>query len=57
MGEVATVAEQSATSATTGQTGLGHMEATMRNVMEAAGAINAKLSVLNEKVGISIKWW
>jgi methyl-accepting chemotaxis protein WspA len=32
-----------------GQVGLTHMEDTMRHVMEAAGAINAKLAVLNEK--------
>jgi len=51
VGEVATVAEHSATLASSGQTGLSHMETTMRNVMDAAGAINAKLAVLNEKAG------
>ena len=49
MGEVAQVAEQSATLAGSGQTGLAQMEETMRLVMEAAGSINAKLAVLNEK--------
>jgi len=51
MGEVSTVAEQSATLAGNGQAGLTRMEETMRNVMEAAGSINAKLAVLNEKAG------
>ncbi|CAM2163727.1 methyl-accepting chemotaxis protein WspA [Paraburkholderia sacchari] len=49
MGEVATVAEQSAALAGTSQSGLTHMEDTMRSVMEAAGSVNAKLSILNEK--------
>ncbi|QBR03169.1 methyl-accepting chemotaxis protein [Paraburkholderia pallida] len=49
MGEVATVAEQSAGLATTSQSGLTHMENTMRGVMEAAGSVNAKLAILNEK--------
>jgi methyl-accepting chemotaxis protein len=51
MGEVSTGAEQTATLAGSGQTGLGRMEETMRHIMEAAGAINAKLAVLNEKAG------
>jgi methyl-accepting chemotaxis protein WspA len=51
VGEVATVAEHSAKLASSGQTGLSHMETTMRGVMDAAGAINAKLAVLNEKAG------
>jgi methyl-accepting chemotaxis protein WspA len=51
MNEVSEVAEQSATLAGGGQAGLAHMEDTMRNVMEAAGSINAKLAVLNEKAG------
>ena len=51
MTEVAEVAERSAVLATSGQTGLGHMEETMRQVMEAAGSINSKLAVLNEKAG------
>ncbi len=51
MGEVSAVAEQSATLAGSGQTGLSHMEETMRQVMAAASSINAKLTVLNEKAG------
>jgi methyl-accepting chemotaxis protein WspA len=51
MSEVSHVAEQSATLAGSGQTGLARMEETMRQVMEAAGSINAKLAVLNEKAG------
>jgi methyl-accepting chemotaxis protein WspA len=49
MNEVSSVAEQSAVLAGSGQVGLTHMEETMRQVMEAAGSINAKLVVLNEK--------
>jgi methyl-accepting chemotaxis protein WspA len=51
MNEVSAVAEQSATLASSGQAGLSRMEETMRQVMEAAGSINAKLAVLNEKAG------
>jgi methyl-accepting chemotaxis protein WspA len=51
MTEVATVAEHTATLAGDGQVGLTRMEGTMRQVMEAAGSINAKLAVLNEKAG------
>ncbi len=51
MGEVASVSEETAALATNGQAGLTRMEDTMRHVMEAAGSINAKLSVLNEKAG------
>ena len=51
MGEVSAVAEQSATLAGSGQAGLARMEDTMRHVIEAAGGINAKLAVLNEKAG------
>ena len=51
MGEVSSVAEQSATLAGSGQAGLARMEETMRQIMSAAGAINAKLAVLNEKAG------
>ena len=49
MNEVSEVAEHSATLAGSGQVGLTHMEETMHQVMEAAGSINAKLAVLNEK--------
>jgi methyl-accepting chemotaxis protein WspA len=51
MHEVATVAENSAFLAGQGQGGLTNMEDTMARVMEAAGAINAKLAILNEKAG------
>ena len=51
MTEVATVAEHTATLAGDGQVGLTRMEGTMRHVMDAAGSINAKLAVLNEKAG------
>jgi methyl-accepting chemotaxis protein WspA len=51
MTEVSTVAEHTAALAGDGQGGLTRMEATMRHVMEAAGSINAKLAVLNEKAG------
>ncbi len=49
MNEVSAVADQSATLANSGQVGLSRMEETMRQVMEAAGSINTKLAVLNEK--------
>ena len=49
MNEVSSVTEQSAVLAGNGQVGITHMEETMRHVTEAAGSINAKLSVLNEK--------
>lgn len=51
MHEVATVAEHSAFLAAQGQGGLTHMDESMGRVTEAAGAINAKLAVLNEKAG------
>jgi methyl-accepting chemotaxis protein WspA len=51
MNDVSAVAEQSATLAGTGQAGLTHMEETMRQVMDAAGSVNAKLTTLNEKAG------
>jgi methyl-accepting chemotaxis protein WspA len=51
MHDVAAVAEQSAVLAGQGQSGLTHMEDTMQRVMDAAGSINAKLSVLSEKAG------
>lgn len=49
MNEVTEGAEQTANLAGTGQNGLARMEATMRQVMEAGGAVNAKLGILNEK--------
>lgn len=51
MVEVSGVAEQTASLATNGQESLSRMESTMRQVMDAAGSINAKLNVLNEKAG------
>ena len=51
MNEVATLAEQSAALAGQGQSGLTHMEETMRRVMDAASSINAKLAVLSGKAG------
>jgi methyl-accepting chemotaxis protein WspA len=51
MSDVSTVAEQSAALAGSGQTGLTHMETTMQQVMDAAGAVTAKLATLNEKAG------
>jgi methyl-accepting chemotaxis protein len=49
MNDVSAVAEQSATLAASGQTGVARMETTMRDVMDAAGIVNAKLGVLSEK--------
>jgi methyl-accepting chemotaxis protein WspA len=51
MNELSAVAEQTAVLAGDGQVGLVRMEGTMRQVMEAAGSINAKLGMLNEKAG------
>jgi methyl-accepting chemotaxis protein len=51
MSEVSMVAEQSAVLAGSGQAGVTRMEETMRHVMDAAGSINARLAVLNEKAG------
>lgn len=47
--DVAMVAEHTADLATSGQAGLSSMEQTMDRVMDAAGSISAKLSILNEK--------
>ncbi|HKT64318.1 MAG TPA: methyl-accepting chemotaxis protein, partial [Burkholderia sp.] len=49
MNDVSHLAEQSASLANSGQSGLTHMEDTMRQVMEAAGSVNTKLVTLNEK--------
>jgi methyl-accepting chemotaxis protein WspA len=51
MSEVATVAEGTAALAGSGQTSLARMEETMHQVVQAAGSINSKLAVLNEKAG------
>ncbi|MST95311.1 MAG: methyl-accepting chemotaxis protein [Pedosphaera sp.] len=49
MNEVSQVAEDTAQLANSGQTGIGRMEGTMRQIMDASGAITAKLAVLSEK--------
>jgi len=49
VGEVALVAEETATLAAGGQAGLVHMDETMFNIMEAGAVINAKLTILSEK--------
>jgi methyl-accepting chemotaxis protein WspA len=49
MGEVSTVAEQTASLAGAGQSGLVKMEETMHQVTEAATSISAKLAVLNDR--------
>ena len=51
MRDVSSVGEQTATLAGDGQTGLARMGETMQRVVDAAGSINAKLGVLNEKAG------
>lgn len=51
MNDVASVAEHAAGLASGGQSELAHMEETMHHVMDAAGSINAKLAVLNERAG------
>ncbi len=51
MTEVAGVAEHAASLAGTGHVGLTRMEDAMRHVMEAAGSVNGKLGILNEKAG------
>jgi methyl-accepting chemotaxis protein WspA len=49
MSEVSAVSDQTAELASAGQGGLTRMEETMDHVMAAAGAVNAKLAILNEK--------
>ena len=49
--DIAEVAEKTAVLAGSGQTGLNRMKTTMRQVMEAASSINARLSTLSEKAG------
>ncbi|MDP9902160.1 methyl-accepting chemotaxis protein [Variovorax ginsengisoli] len=51
MSEVSGAAERTASLAGNGQVGLARMEDTMHNVVEAAGSVNSKLAVLNEKAG------
>lgn len=49
MGDVSRVADESAALAAGGQAGLGHMEATMRQVIAAGDSVTTKLAVLNDK--------
>lgn len=49
--EVTRVADETSHLAGSGHAGLSRMADTMRHVMEAAGSINTKLAVLNEKAG------
>lgn len=49
MNEVNHVAEETAKLASSGQTSIGRMESTMRQIMEASGSITGKLAVLSEK--------
>ena len=49
--EVATVAERTAGLASEGHSGLARMEATMRQIVDASSAVNARLSALSEKAG------
>jgi methyl-accepting chemotaxis protein WspA len=49
MNEVSQVAEDTTQLANSGQNAIGRMEATMRQITEASGAITAKLAVLSEK--------
>jgi methyl-accepting chemotaxis protein WspA len=51
MRDVSSVGEQAAAFAGDGQSGLARMQETMQRVVDAAGSINAKLGVLNEKAG------
>jgi len=49
MNEVNQVSEETANLAGSGQTSIGRMESTMRQIMDASGSITGKLAVLNEK--------
>lgn len=51
MREVAQITEDTTVLATNGQTGLGRMETTMRQIMEASSSINARLAILSDKAG------
>src|SRR5262249_1753820 len=51
MNEVSAGAMQTAQLAGNSQTGLAHMEETMRRVTDAAASISAKLAILNDKAG------
>lgn len=49
MNDVSGVAEVAAGAAESGRLGLNKMEATMKNIVDAAGSISSKFEVLNEK--------
>ena len=49
MSEVNAVAEETAKLAGSGQSAIARMGDTMRHIMEASGAVTAKLAILNEK--------
>jgi methyl-accepting chemotaxis protein WspA len=51
MKSVTEVAEETATLAGHGQSGLNRMEGTIRQIMDASGSINTRLAVLSEKAG------
>jgi len=51
MNDVSTSAEESAALGGEGRVGLTQMEEIMRDVMDAAGSVNSKLTTLNEKAG------
>jgi methyl-accepting chemotaxis protein WspA len=51
MSEVSIVSEQTASLASTSQESLTSMEETMLHVTDAAGSVNNKLAILNEKAG------
>jgi methyl-accepting chemotaxis protein WspA len=51
MGDVAEVAVETTELAGAGRQSLNRMEGTMHQLVEAAGAINSRLAVLNEKAG------
>ncbi|MDB6134528.1 MAG: chemotaxis protein [Verrucomicrobiales bacterium] len=51
MRSVTGIAEETAALAVNGQSGLVRMEATMTQIMDASGSINARLAVLSEKAG------
>ncbi len=51
MSQVSVVAERTADLALSGQDGLGRMETTMHQIMDASGSISDRLAVLSEKAG------
>lgn len=51
MKDVADVAEKTAALASSGHTGLGRMQVTVQQIVEASASIHARLDALNEKAG------